>query len=158
MLKLGRKTEYALISILHMAERTDAIPVSKREISEAYTIPNELLGKVLQSLKKASLVSSTQGPHGGYLLTKNVDDITIGEVMHATEGAQAYPECACVSSFCERQDVCNIKSMMDRFYNELNEFIHNVTIGQFRYDPQPSTQSNTCKIKRETIPCHRRKR
>jgi Rrf2 family protein len=147
MFKLGRKTEYALISILHMAENPDDGPVSKREIADAYAVPNELLGKVLQSLKKAGLVTSTQGVHGGYRLVKDLDVLTLGDVIQAIEGPLAQPGCTCVTSDCERQDVCNIRTMMDRFYHELHDFVYTMTVGKFRYGFQPETLSLTCNPK-----------
>lgn len=149
MLKLGRKTEYALISIFHMAEKIGNDPVSKREIAEAYAIPNELLGKVLQSLKKAEVVSSTQGVHGGYKLAKDIQTLTLGDVIQAIEGPLTQAACTCVENECEREDVCNIRTMMDRFYQELHDFVYTMTLGKFRYGFQPETLSLTCNPKQE---------
>src|SRR5210317_2134785 len=149
MFKLGRKTEYALIAILHIAERDVEEPVSKREISEAYSIPSELLGKVMQDLKKSGIVTSTQGPRGGYLLTADIHVITLGDVIQAIEGPLATAECNCVANDCERQDVCNIRTMMDRFYSELHDFVYNMTLGKFRYGFQPDTLTLQCSVNSE---------
>ena len=65
MLRLSKKSDYALISMKHLAVRPDASS-SAREISEAYDIPLELLAKVLQRLVRARLLVSVQGTRGGY--------------------------------------------------------------------------------------------
>ncbi len=147
MLKLGRKVEYGLMALLHIAEAEGDDPISKREISEAYDIPSELLGKVLQSLKKAGLVESVQGIHGGYTLSRNIEEIALGDVIEAIDGPMHRPECVCINQTCDRVDVCNIKSMMDRFYGHLEDFIFGTTLSTFKTGFDAKTTSITVNAK-----------
>ena len=72
MLRLSKKSDYALIAMKHLATRPDAAARrSAREISEAYDIPLELLAKVLQRLVRARLLVSVQGTRGGYRLGRH---------------------------------------------------------------------------------------
>ena len=70
MLRLSKKSDYALISVKHLATRADAASASAREISESYAIPLELLAKILQRLVRARLLVSVQGTRGGYRLAR----------------------------------------------------------------------------------------
>ena len=71
MLRLSKKSDYALISMKHLAMRPDGgASSSAREISESYDIPLELLAKVLQRLVRARLLVSVQGTRGGYRLAR----------------------------------------------------------------------------------------
>ena len=55
MLKLSKKVEYGLISLMHMDSAQNGDLATARELSDLYDIPAELLGKVLQSLAKGHL-------------------------------------------------------------------------------------------------------
>ena len=66
MIKLSKKVEYGLISLLHIAGLKADELVTTKELAGHYHIPQEVLGKVLQTLTKAELIESTQGVRGGY--------------------------------------------------------------------------------------------
>ena len=70
MLRLSKKSDYALMAVKHLAMRADGGAASAREISESYAIPLELLAKILQRLVRARLLVSVQGTRGGYRLGK----------------------------------------------------------------------------------------
>ncbi|MCB0259910.1 MAG: Rrf2 family transcriptional regulator, partial [Calditrichaeota bacterium] len=65
MLKFSKKVEYALISMLYMAKREDGELTTSRELSQHFNIPQELAGKVLQSLARTGCIASVQGVKGG---------------------------------------------------------------------------------------------
>src|SRR2546422_4740653 len=62
MLKLSKKTDYALMAVQYMASKGTARIVNTKEIAEEYNIPVELLAKVLQKLGKKGLIVSQNGP------------------------------------------------------------------------------------------------
>jgi DNA-binding IscR family transcriptional regulator len=77
MLKLNRKTEYALMAIQYMCHR-EVEPgevANTREISEAYHIPYPLLAKVMQRLAAKGVIKSIHGTKGGYQLAKRPENI-----------------------------------------------------------------------------------
>ena len=61
MLRLSKKTDYALMAMKHLALLGDRGSSSAREIAEQYDIPVELMAKVLQRLARKGLLSSHQG-------------------------------------------------------------------------------------------------
>ena len=74
MLRLSKKTDYALMAMKHLALLGDRGSSSAREIAEQYDIPVELMAKVLQRLARKGLLSSHQGTRGGYELARPVGD------------------------------------------------------------------------------------
>ena len=52
MLKLTKKVEYALISLVHISDQEDGVNSSSKAIAEKYLIPNEILAKILQKMVK----------------------------------------------------------------------------------------------------------
>ena len=87
MLRLSKKSDYALIAMKHLALRPESgASSSAREISEAYDIPLELLAKVLQRLVRARLLVSVQGTRGGYRLGRSASTISVADVIQAVDG------------------------------------------------------------------------
>ena len=130
MLKLSKKVEYALISLIHIAEEDKKI--SSREIAEHYHIPAELLGKVLQTLKKNQIIDSTQGIKGGYQLSRNLREITLGQVIEAVDGPVYITPCACDDNLCSQEKTCNIKSPVIYFQDQLEKLIYGISLEKFK--------------------------
>jgi Rrf2 family protein len=87
MLRLSKKSDYALMAVKHLALRSDGgASSSAREMSEAYDIPLELLAKVLQRLVRARLLVSVQGTRGGYRLGRPATAISVADVIQAVDG------------------------------------------------------------------------
>jgi Rrf2 family protein len=68
-------------------------PVSLKAIAESENLPLAYLERIAALLKKAELVASTRGAHGGYELARPAEDITMDQVVLALEGAVAPMEC-----------------------------------------------------------------
>ena len=71
MLKLSKKSEYALMAARYMAIKNHGSAVTAKEIADNYKISFELVAKVLQSLAKNNIAISFQGVKGGYSLRQN---------------------------------------------------------------------------------------
>ena len=68
-------------------------PVALKAIAEAENLPLAYLERIAALLKKAELIQSTRGAHGGYLLAKAAEDITMDQVVLALEGRIAPMDC-----------------------------------------------------------------
>ena len=116
MVRLSKKAEYGLIAMRHMAAKGHGELVSAKEMADAYSIPYELLAKVLQKLAKAGLIVSYHGVHGGYMLGKNPNVVPVSLIIHAIEG-NAPIIAQCMSDgpeSCSVFTVCTIKSPLTK--------------------------------------------
>lgn len=77
MLRLNKKTEYALLALRYMSRQDEPDLASAKAIAGFYNIPEMLLAKVLQVLKRAGLVDATKGSAGGYRLRRTLDEIPL---------------------------------------------------------------------------------
>jgi len=129
MLKLSKKTEYAIIALMAMTNgNTDKLYTSK-ELSQRYNIPPEIMGKVMQSLAKNELIVSHQGVKGGYQLSGDLSDINIISVITAVEGPLKVVDCVAVDECgCNQLSSCNIKGPMEMIQSELYDFLGNISI------------------------------
>lgn len=115
MLKLTKKTDYALIALCHLAALPMGEVANAKEIALIYQIPVELLAKVLQKLAKNALITSLSGPKGGYCLAKKASEITVGEVVRAIEGEVRITRCDSDGLIpCVHLHRCTIRTPLQR--------------------------------------------
>jgi len=87
------KAEYGVRLLVELGRQASGQPVSLKAISEAEGLPLAYLERIVALLRKAALVESTRGAHGGYRLARPAESITMDEVVLALEGAVAPMSC-----------------------------------------------------------------
>jgi Rrf2 family cysteine metabolism transcriptional repressor len=87
------KAEYGVRVMTHLARQDGTQPVSLGAIAEAEGMPLAYLEHIVQRLRRAELVESHRGAHGGYTLARPARDITMAAVVSALEGEIAPIEC-----------------------------------------------------------------
>jgi Rrf2 family protein len=112
--------------------------VNTKEIAEEYSIPAELLAKVLQTLAKQGLIESQNGPKGGYSLARPAGDITIAQVLEAIEGPLGITDCYHDSaSPCVQQAHCNIRTPLLKVQESIFQMLNSMTIKDMLGDTAP---------------------
>ena len=88
------KAEYGVRLLIQLGRAEQAgRPVSLKAIADAEGLPLAYLEQVVARLKKAELVMSARGAHGGYWLARPAEEIGMDEIVQALEGAIAPMEC-----------------------------------------------------------------
>jgi len=87
------KSEYGVRVMVELAMRGSDEPVALTEIAEHEGLPLAYLEHLVARLRRAGLVESRRGAHGGYLLARAPAQITVAEVVEAREGRIAPIEC-----------------------------------------------------------------
>lgn len=125
-MKLSTRSKYGLRAICYLAENDDKgyIPVS--EISTNLNLSENYLEQLIRLLKKESIVKSARGPKGGYKLVKDLDQITVGEVLRVLEGDIGKSGCNEDGSHCD--DKCNAYFAFNKLDEAINETIDSITI------------------------------
>lgn len=145
MLKISKKSEYALLAVKYIAlealkttqiENGSACSncVNAKEISVNYNIPYDLLCKILQRLAKKKIITSYQGVKGGYTLARDAKDITLNDVISSIEKVEL-TNCLKssgngTSADCARFDCCQIKDPLSKIQVEINKLFNQTTINQ----------------------------
>ena len=81
--------EYAIKAMLDLALQRERGLIPIQEIADRQKIPQRYLEQVLLSLKRAGLLTSKRGSTGGYHLTRDPEEITVGAVLRAVEGTRS---------------------------------------------------------------------
>jgi Rrf2 family protein len=87
------KAEYGVRLLIQLGLQGGGAPVSLKAVAEAEGLPLAYLERIAALLKKAELVSATRGAHGGYVLARRAEEITMDQVVLALEGAIAPMDC-----------------------------------------------------------------
>lgn len=113
---LTNKGKYGLKALLHLAAAKGRL-VSGHEIAVANNIPKKFLDGILGDFKRAGIVHSKKGPHGGYTLARPASQVTIGQAIRVTDGALAPIACASRNFYrpcadCADVATCNVRLLM----------------------------------------------
>ena len=87
------KAEYGVRLLVELGRHGEDEPVSLKSIAEAEGLPLAYLERIVALLRKAGLVESTRGAHGGYRLARPATQITMDEAVLALEGVVAPMSC-----------------------------------------------------------------
>ena len=87
------KSEYGVRVMVELARRASGDPVPLTEIAEHEGLPLAYLEHLVARLRRAGLIDSRRGAHGGYMLARDPALITMAEVVEALEGTIAPIEC-----------------------------------------------------------------
>ncbi|HWI18229.1 MAG TPA: Rrf2 family transcriptional regulator [Vicinamibacterales bacterium] len=149
MLRLSKKSDYALISMKHLATRPDGgVSSSAREISESYDIPLELLAKVLQRLVRAKLLVSVQGTRGGYRLGRNAALISVADVIQAVDGPVTVTACSPDDHDCDQYTKCSIRDPLWRIKNKILEALNTVSVAEIAAEAETPAPVQTHTVSR----------
>ena len=77
--------EYGLICALHLARRATEGPVTGRQVAALERLPADYVEQILLRLRRADIVRSTRGAHGGYSLSRPAAEISVRAVIAASE-------------------------------------------------------------------------
>ena len=85
-MRLTMRSDYGAHAVIELAQHYGAGPVQSAEIAARQKIPEAYLDQLLCSLRRAGIVRSLRGPHGGHELARDPRQLTLGDVVTALEG------------------------------------------------------------------------
>lgn len=128
-MKISTKGRYALRLMLDMALNSNGEPVRIKDISARQELSDKYLEQIVSILNKAGLVKSIRGPQGGYLLTKQLDEYTVGMILRLTEGGLAPVTCLKDEvNECTKQDACATLPVWERLNHAISEVVDNISL------------------------------
>ncbi|SHJ81346.1 RrF2 family transcriptional regulator [Hespellia stercorisuis] len=122
-MKISTKGRYAVRLLVDIAQNDADGFVRLKDVAKRQNISVKYLEQIIAILSRAGYVRSVRGPQGGYHLTGEPKDYTVGMILRLTEGSMA--PVACLedeTNQCERQNEC----VSLRIWKELDEAIKGV--------------------------------
>ena len=127
MLKLTRKTEYALLALGHLCHDDGGSATKVREIANTYNIPFPVLAKVMQQLARHNFVEPIKGAQGGYRLKVDPVEIDLWQFLEEMEGRSAIVGCF-VDEACDQLPTCMIRSPLHIIDDTIKSVFHGMTL------------------------------
>ncbi|MBR6071274.1 MAG: Rrf2 family transcriptional regulator [Acholeplasmatales bacterium] len=126
---ISTKGRYALRVMIDIASYSNGEPVSLKDVSKRQEISVKYLEQVVSLLVKRGYLLSVRGNNGGYLLSKDPKDYTIGDIIRCAEGTLAPVACLQTDcNTCNRSDICSTIDFWKGFYDVVNNYVDSVTL------------------------------
>ena len=147
MLKLSKKTDYAIILLTHLGEVN--APVSAQKVAKYYELPYPMVANILKQLVSSGLIKSTRGQRGGYVLARPVEKIILSEIIQVTDNPFSLVECVHDEDLCKVHQYCPTQRPLIALHNKIQQFIEETTLASIVKDAQlekPNIKDSTYEI------------
>ena len=128
MLRLSTKGQYGVRAMFEIADGCSRGPVTIKEISVKQEVSVAYLEQILNKLRKAGLINSVKGPGGGYVLSREPEKISIGEILRELEGPVAITSCLDPREGCMRVDGCVTHLLWKSLGEKIEAFLDTMTL------------------------------
>ena len=128
-MNITSKGRYALRVMLDLAQHRQEGTISLKTIADRQGYSMKYLEMIVGSLKRAGLVASTRGKEGGYQLTRDPEDYTIGEILRCIEDNLAPVACIKAGDICcEHAGECMTVPMWKELDDITNAYLDGVNL------------------------------
>lgn len=136
---LSNTCKYAIRALIYLGNHSkNGEKIGIKKIAGDLGIPTPFLGKILQSLAKYKILSSTKGPNGGFGLGKRAEDISLYEIVETIDGEDFFLNCLInlepCSSNMEKGKPCAVHKRFHDVRSSLMEFYSQTTIASITSD------------------------
>lgn len=129
MLRLSTRGEYGVRAIYEIAKNYHNAPMTIREIAERQNLSISYLEQILNRLRREGLIKSQRGPGGGYVLSREPEDITIGRILKALEGPVAIAQCLDPKKKgCSQIERCVSKPLWKSLGERVERFLETISL------------------------------
>lgn len=129
-MKISTKGRYALRLMLDIALAGPEAPVSLRDVAGRQEISDKYLEQIITPLSRAGLVRSVRGAGGGYLLSKEPEEYTVGEILRVMEGSLAPVSCAEDKLCCVRAESCVTQEVWEEIAAAVSSVVDRITLAE----------------------------
>ena len=128
-MKISTKGRYAVRVMLDLALNNTGECIKVKEIAARQDISEKYLEQIIASLSKAGYVNSVRGAQGGYRLSRDPEDYTVGMILRVTEGSLAPVACLDPGAeICERCDTCETLEVWKELAKAIDSVVDGVTL------------------------------
>jgi Rrf2 family protein len=125
---LSQTVEYALRAVVQLASLAPAASTTA-ELARVTRVPPAYLVKVLQALTKAGIVVSQRGASGGVRLGQPADQLTILDIVNATDPIQRIRSCP-LGLVSHGVNLCPLHRRLDAALAQVEHAFHTTTLAE----------------------------
>jgi len=133
--KISTRGRYSLNMLLDLAEHKNDGFISLKDISERQGISKKYLEQIVTQLSHPDILRTNRGNKGGYMLAKEPDKYTIGQILRITEGGLAPVSClADETNQCEKSECCKTLWIWQGLERIINKYLDEITLQDILYN------------------------
>lgn len=128
-MKISTKGRYGLRAMIDLATHgASGTPVYLSDIAKRQGISDKYLEHIFGTLHKAGLVKALRGRKGGYMLTKEPNEITLNQIITILEGPCTLVDCVTDPGSCTKTDTCVTREVWSLLGNKIEEVLTGYTL------------------------------
>lgn len=128
-MKISTKGRYGVRIMLELALHYDQELLTVKTIAQKQNISEKYIEQIISLLNKAGLVRSQRGASGGYRLADAPHEITVGQILHVTEGGLYIVDCCTANANqCERREECVTADVWREVRQAVEGVVSNITL------------------------------
>ena len=129
-MKFSAKEQYGLRVMVELARHHGEGPISLAQVAEMEQLPLPYLEQIVGRLRQADLLVSSRGAHGGYELGRSPDEVNVGDICRALEGAIVPIPCVeeVSGAQCERKGICAASNVWATVHKRLVAMLDSMTL------------------------------
>ena len=125
----SKACEYGIRALTVIAEAgKENRKIGIKEVCKASKTPESFTAKILQNLVKRGILDSQKGPTGGFYITRDLDKITLYDIVDAIDGTGIFFKCGLGLSECDAKNPCPMHTQFEVVRDELNAMCKNNTL------------------------------
>ena len=125
---ISTRGRYALRVMIDLAEHIDEGYIPLQTIAKRQGISEKYLESIIAVLARAGLVEGQRGKGGGYRLSRELKDYSVGEIVRLTEGSLAPVSCLEGENTCPRADKCLSLPVWEKLDTLINDYLDSVSL------------------------------
>jgi Rrf2 family protein len=129
-MRISTRSRYGLRLLMELTRHDDGKPIFLNEIARNQDISEKYLSKLVIPLRGAGLVQSARGAHGGYVLGKKPEQITLREIIDCLEGGLGLIDCADNPKLCPRSGGCASRDVWSGLEKVMRDYCESLTLAQ----------------------------
>ena len=136
-MRVSSKAHYGLRMMTEFAKAYGSGPLSLAEVARTERLPLAYLEQLAGCLRRGGLVESTRGVHGGYMLSRAPEAITVLDIVTLVEGEVAPVECVAHGyepGSCVRDGDCASRSLWARLKQSIDAVLEATTLAELVAD------------------------
>ena len=144
-MKVSTRGRYGLRAMIDLARNQSGGAIPLREIAERQNISIQYLEQIFVNLRRAGLVRSVRGAHGGYKLNKIPGKIYVGDIIKVLEGPVAPSECL-LTEECSEQSDCITREFWKKVKQSIDDVLYSMTLEDLKNKSldNKSLENNSC--------------
>lgn len=133
-MKISTKTRYGMRFMIDLAQHRGEGCVALKDVAERQGISKKYLEQVVAPLTGAGLLRVTRGYQGGYELAHAPEDITLADVVSASEDGLELLDCMSGVFACERRDGCLSQRIWGGLEQAIRDYLAGITLAEAAAD------------------------